>query len=72
MSRVRSNCRVMTDSPKELVDTIDEMPAIWPSWRSSGAVTEEAITSGAAPGSWVVTRTVGKSTVGSEEIGRVL
>ena len=35
---------------KELVEVICAKPASWPNWRSIGAVTEEAITSGLAPG----------------------
>ncbi len=43
---------------------------ICPNCRSSEAVTSEAIVSGLAPGSWVVTWIVGKSTCGSGEIER--
>ena len=39
-----------TEAPPELVDSICFRPGVWPNWRSSGAVTEEAITSGLAPG----------------------
>ena len=46
----RLNCRVMTEPPPELVEVIWFRPGICPNWRSSGAVTEEAITSGLAPG----------------------
>ena len=42
---------------------------IWPSWRSSGAVTRLAVVSGLAPGNCVVTWMVGKSTCGSDEMG---
>ena len=42
---------------------------IWPSWRSSGAVTRLAVVSGLAPGSCVVTWMVGKSTCGREDTG---
>ena len=38
------------DAPAELVDDICNSPGIWPNWRSSGAVTDEVITSGLAPG----------------------
>ncbi len=44
---------------------------IWPSWRSSGAVTSVAMVSALAPGSCVVTWMTGKSTCGSDEIGRL-
>ena len=40
----------MFDAPEELVDVIWFRPGTWPNWRSSGAVTDEAITSGLAPG----------------------
>ena len=40
----------MTELPPELVEVICVRPGIWPNWRSSGAVTDEAITSGLAPG----------------------
>ena len=43
---------------------------IWPSVRSSGAVTMFAIVSGLAPGSCVVTWMVGKSTCGSDATGK--
>ena len=56
-------------TPNELVEFIADSDGIWPSWRSSGAVISEAITSGLAPGSCVVTCTVGKSTCGSAETG---
>ena len=52
MSRAsaRSNWSVMRLEPDELVDVICLSPGSWPNWRSSGAVTAEAITSGLAPG----------------------
>ena len=40
----------MTEAPAELDEAIWFSPAISPSWRSSGAVTAEVITSGEAPG----------------------
>ncbi len=40
----------MTELPDELADVIWLSPGIWPNWRSSGAVTPEAMTSGLAPG----------------------
>ena len=51
------------------MEVICDRPLIWPNWRSSGVVTDEAITSGLAPGYWVVTWMVGKSTGGSAEMG---
>ena len=61
MSRLSSseNCRVITDAPPELVEDIWFSPGIWPNWRSSGAVTDEVITSGLAPGYSVTTWMVG-------------
>ena len=52
MSRLRlsPNCSVMTEAPAELIELIWRKPGIWPSWTSSGAVTDEVITSGLAPG----------------------
>ena len=47
---LRSNCRVIDEAPAELVDVIWFRPGIWPNWRSSGAVTDEVMTSGLAPG----------------------
>ena len=40
---------------RQLDEVISVSDGIWPKLRSSGAVTSEAITSGLAPGSWVVT-----------------
>src|SRR5580704_9385826 len=70
MSRSSSNCSVTWERPKELCDDMVESDGIWPNWRSSGAVTSEAMVSGLAPGSWVVIWIVGKSTCGSAETGR--
>ena len=44
------NCSVITEEPPELDDDIWFTPGIWPKRRSSGAVTELAITVGLAPG----------------------
>ena len=55
--------------PNELDEVISCSEGICPKLRSSGAVTSDAITSGLAPGSWVVTWMVGKSTCGSDETG---
>ena len=49
----------MMDTPAALVEAIRVRPDIWPSWRSSGAVTVRAITSGLAPGYSVCTWMVG-------------
>ena len=40
----------MTEEPSEEVDVIWFKPGTWPNWRSRGAVTAEAMTSGLAPG----------------------
>ena len=56
--------------PKALDEVIDASDGIWPSGRSSGAVTNAAIVSGSAPGNCVVTWIVGKSTCGSGATGR--
>ncbi len=50
MFSARSNCKVITELPNELVDVISFRRGICPNWRSSGAVTELAMTSGLAPG----------------------
>ena len=50
---------MITDAPPELVDDIWFRPGIWPNWRSSGAVIDDAITSGLAPGYSVTTWIVG-------------
>ncbi len=44
------NCKVTTEAPAELIDDIRFRSDIWPNWRSSGAVTVVAMTSGLAPG----------------------
>ena len=56
-------------TPNELDDVMSWSAGICPKFRSSGAVTSDAITSGLAPGSCVVTWMVGKSTCGSDETG---
>ena len=40
----------MVEAPAELIDDICLSPGIWPNCRSSGAVTEDVMTSGLAPG----------------------
>src|SRR5262252_5028833 len=69
MSRLRSNCSVIWLIPNELDEVMICSAGICPKLRSSGAVTSEAITSGLAPGSCVVTWMVGKSTCGSDDTG---
>ncbi|MGY3445871.1 hypothetical protein ACVW17_005872 [Bradyrhizobium sp. USDA 4473] len=46
----RPNCSVMTEEPAELTELIWFKFGIWPNCTSSGAVTDEVITSGLAPG----------------------
>ena len=46
----RLNWSVMTELPSELVEVICCRPGTWPNCRSNGAVTDEAMTSGLAPG----------------------
>ncbi len=41
---------MITEAPAELADVIWFSPGIWPNCRSSGAVTDDVITSGLAPG----------------------
>lgn len=55
----RLNCNTITEIPPELVEVIWLSPCICPNWRSSGAVTVLAITSGLAPGYCVNTWIVG-------------
>ena len=69
MSRLRSNCSVTWLMPYELDDVITDSEGICPNCRSSGAVTSEAMVSGLAPGSWVETWMVGKSTCGRDDTG---
>src|ERR1017187_8834647 len=49
-TRLRTNRRVMTDAPSELVEIMWFRPGPWPRCRSSGALTAEATTSGLPPG----------------------
>ena len=50
MLSLRLNCSTTIELPKELVEVIWFSPGSWPNCRSSGVVTDEAITSGLAPG----------------------
>ena len=58
--------------PSLLVLSIEASPVISPNCRSRLAVTKVAVTSGLAPGSWVVTWMVGKSTCGRADTGNAL
>jgi hypothetical protein len=70
MFRSRVNWSVMVAVPNALMEVICERPLIWPNCRSKGSVTEDAMTSGLAPGYWPTTWMVGKSTGGSAEMGK--
>ena len=50
MLRSKENCNVMSELPSELVEVIWFKPGTSPNCRSSGAVIDDAITSGPAPG----------------------
>ena len=52
-----------------LIELIEVSPEIWLSCRSSEAAISSEMVSGEAPGSWVLTSMVGKSTSGSAETG---
>jgi hypothetical protein len=62
MLRLRSNCTVIELTPSTLDEVICVTPGICANCRSSGAVTDEAMVTGSAPGSIVVVWMVGKST----------
>ena len=59
VAKVTDRVSVITDAPPELVEDIWFRPGIWPNCRSSGAVIDEVITSGLAPGYSVTTWIVG-------------
>ena len=69
MLRLSTNCRVIWLVPSLLMEVMVSSPVIWPNWRSSDAVIRVATVSGLAPGSWVVTWMVGKSTEGRAATG---
>jgi len=50
MLRLRSNCTVIELLPSVLDEVICVTPGICANWRSSGAVTDDAIVSGPPPG----------------------
>ena len=56
---------VMRVVPTELRDVISVTPAIVPRLRSSGIATDDAMTSGLAPGIFAVTEMMGTSSWGS-------
>ncbi len=70
MSRSIENCSTMLDSPAEESEVIMSRPEIWPSCRSSGVVTSEAMVCALAPGYCVVTTRLGASISGSAATGR--
>ena len=55
--------------PNDDADVIVVSEGICPNCRSSGPVTSAATVSGLAPGNWLVTWMVGKSTCGSDDTG---
>src|ERR1700722_14942475 len=67
--RLRSNCMVMEQLPRELDDVISFRPAMRPNWRSRGVATEDAMVPGLAPGNVAVTIRVGNSTSGGGATG---
>src|SRR5690348_8526081 len=67
--RAKSNCSVIEELPRVLVDVISVTPAIRPNCRSSGVATAVAIVSGLAPGSDALTWIEGNSTSGSGDTG---
>ena len=69
MLRLSEKRSVIVLRPKELTELIVSRPGICPTSLSRGAVTEEATTSGLAPGSVVMTSMVGKSTAGKAATG---
>ncbi len=69
MLRPRSNCRVIWVEPSVLLDEMVSMPAMVVNSRSSGAATDDAMMSGAAPGRVAVTVMIGKSTRGKAATG---
>src|ERR1700691_3634662 len=71
MFRLRSNCIVMLVDPRLLDEVISVTDAIRPNCRSRGVATDEAIVSGLAPGNDADTDTVGKSTCGRGDTGRI-
>ncbi len=65
MSRPSSNSTDMFETPRAEVDVMCLIPSIEESSFSITSVTADSTTSGLAPGSTVVTDTVGKSTLGN-------
>ena len=69
MSRLKSNCSVMSVPPCVLVELMLIRPEIVANCFSRGSATDEAIVSGLAPGSAALTRMVGKSMLGRSATG---
>src|SRR5579875_1745101 len=67
--RLRSNSKVISVEPWELVELMELRPAMRENWFSSGVATEEAMVSGLAPGRLAVINKVGKSTFGRSLTG---
>src|SRR5580658_9964585 len=58
--------------PSELEEVISLTPAMWPSCRSNGVATDDAMICALAPGRLALTDTVGKSTCGSGATGSTM
>src|SRR5579862_173550 len=69
MLRERSNCSVIVVVPTPLSEVISLNDGIEVNCCSSGVATADAIVLGLAPGNWVVTVIVGKSTFGTAASG---
>src|SRR5579859_3389413 len=65
------NWMVTLVDPSELAEVIWLIPGISENWRSSGVATLDAIVSGLAPGRLALTCSVGKSTFGRADTGRM-
>ena len=68
-SRLRLNCSVTCVNPTPFVEDIESSPSMVENCRSIGVATDEAISSGLAPGRLALTSRVGKSTFGRSLTG---
>ncbi len=71
MLRDRSNCMMMVVPPSSEVEVISDTPAMAPSWRSSGAATEDAMVAGSAPGCPALIMMVGQLDARQRRDGQV-
>ena len=67
--RLRLNCKVICVKPTPFDEVIESSPSMVENWRSIGVATEDAISSGLAPGRLALTSNVGKSTFGRSLTG---